>query len=295
MGIPFGGFCARLPSCLQVADADTSAEWRHQRLSTLEFIHRQKELGKKISPIFSVYGVSNRIFRFDRLHAVDQGVAADFFGNIMETLLPKMQGDSKAAQCETLNRKLQAFYQRHKVPDKVKCLKLKHFKRPSPTQPAKLKMASAAEVRCMAPFISQLTQEFCSEDCPQEVTMRLAAQKLEFCYIALAKNSLPAREELLQTCSREFAQLYKALHQKSTDGIAWRPKPKMHQLLELCSEPGCDPTTSWCYRDEDAGGPISKVCRMRGRWNNLTYWSEHAFQMFYMKYPLPKIQKHTPR
>lgn len=125
--------------------------------------------------------------------------------------------------------------------------------------------------------------------------MRLAARKLQFCYIALAKNSLPAREELLQTCSREFAQLYKALHQKSTDGIAWRPKPKMHQLLELCSEPGCDPTTSWCYRDEDAGGPISKVCRMRGRWNNLTYWSEHAFQMFYMKYPLPKIQKHTPR
>ena len=63
----------------------------------------------------------------------------------------------------------------------------------------------------------------------------------------------------------------------------------------ICSEPGCDPTTSWCYRDEDAGGPISKVCRMRGRWNNLTYWSKHAFEMFYMKYELPKIQKYTPR
>jgi len=278
-----------------VADADTTAEWRHQRLSTLEFIHRQKKLGKKISPLFSVQGVSNRIFRFDWLHAVDQGVAADFFGNALETLLPKMAGDNKAAKCQTLNRKLQAFYKRHKVQDKVKCLKLKHFKRPSATQPPKLKMVSAAEVRCMTPFIKELTQEFCSDDCPQEVTMRLAARKLEFCYIALAKTSLPAREELLQTCSREFAQLYKALHQKSTDGILWRPKPKMHQMLELCSEAGCDPTTSWCYRDEDAGGPISKVCRMRGRWNNLTYWSKHAFQMFYMKYPLPKIQEYTPR
>ena len=278
-----------------MADADTTAEWRHQRLSTLEFIHRQKELGKKISPIFSVQGVSNRIFRFDWLHAVDQGVAADFFGNALETLLPKMAGDNKAAKCQALNRKLQAFYKRHKVQDKVKCLKLKHFKRPSATQPPKLKMVSAAEVRCMTPFIKELTQEFCSDDCPQEVTMRLAARKLEFCYIALAKTSLPAREELLQTCSREFAQLYKALHQKSTDGILWRPKPKMHQMLELCSEAGCDPTTSWCYRDEDAGGPISKVCRMRGRWNNLTYWSKHAFQMFYMKYPLPKIQEYTPR
>ena len=278
-----------------MADADTTAEWRHQRLSTLEFIHRQKELGKKISPIFSVQGVSNRIFRFDWLHAVDQGVAADFFGNALETLLPKMAGDNKAAKRQTLNRKLQAFYKRHKVQDKVKCLKLKHFKRPSATQPPKLKMVSAAEVRCMTPFIKELTQEFCSDDCPQEVTVRLAARKLEFCYIALAKTSLPAREELLQTCSREFAQLYKALHQKSTDGILWRPKPKMHQMLELCSEAGCDPTTSWCYRDEDAGGPISKVCRMRGRWNNLTYWSKHAFQMFYMKYPLPKIQEYTPR
>ena len=284
-----------LPSCLQVADADTAAEWRHQRPSTLEFIRRQRKLGKKISPIFNVQGVSNRIFRFDWLHAVDQGVAADFFGNTMETLLPKMQGDSRAEKCQTLNRKLQAFYKRYQVPDKVKCLRLKHFNRPSPTQPAKLKMVSAAEVRCMTPFISKLTQEFCSEDCPQEVTMRLAAKKLEFCYLALAKSSFPAREELLQTKSREFAQLYKALHQKSTDGIAWRPKPKMHQLLELCSEPGCDPTTSWCYRDEDAGGPISKVCCMRGRWNNLTYWCEHAFQMFYMKYPLPKIQEYTPR
>ena len=284
-----------MPSCLQVADADTTAEWRHQLLSTLEFIHRQKKLGKKISPLFSVQGVSNRIFRFDWLHAVDQGVAADFFGNALETLLPKMAGDNKAAKRQTLNRKLQAFYKRHKVQDKVKCLKLKHFKRPSATQPPKLKMVSAAEVRCMTPFIKELTQEFCSDDCPQEVTMRLAARKLEFCYIALAKTSLPAREELLQTCSREFAQLYKALHQKSTDGILWRPKPKMHQMLELCSEPGCDPTTSWCYRDEDAGGPISKVCRMRGRWNNLTCWSKHAFQMFYMKCPLPKIQEYTPR
>ena len=284
-----------MPSCLQLAAADTTAEWRHQRLSTLEFIRRQKELGKKISPIFSVQGVSNRIFRFDWLHAVDQGVAADFFGNALETLLPKMAGDNKAAKCQTLNRKLQAFYKRCKVQDKVKCLKLKHFKRPSATQPPKLKMVSAAEVRCMTPFIKELTQEFCSDDCPQEVTMRLAARKLEFCYIALAETSLPAREELLQTCSREFAQLYKALHQKSTDGILWRPNPKMHQMLELCSEAGCDPTTSWCYRDEDAGGPISKVCRMRGRWNNLTYWSKHAFQMFYMKYPLPKIQEYTPR
>ena len=278
-----------------MADADTTAEWRHQRLSTLEFIHRQKKLGKKISPICSVQGVSNRIFRFDWLHAVDQGVAADFFGNALETLLPKMAGDNKAAKCQTLNRKLQAFYKRHKVQDKVKCLELKHFKRPSATQPPKLKMVFAAEVRCMTPFIKELTQEFCRDACPQEVTVRLAARKLELCYIALAKTSLPAREELLQTCSREFAQLYKALHQKSTDGILWRPKPKMHQMLELCSEPGCDPTTSWCYRDEDAGGPISKVCRMRGRWNNLTYWSKHAFQMFYMKYPLPKIQEYTPR
>ena len=142
----------------------------------------------------------------------------------------------------------------------------------------------------MTPFISKLTQEFCSEDCPQEVTMRLAAKKLEFCYLALAKSSFPAREELLQTKSREFAQLHKALQ-----GSTRLYKPKMHQLLELCSEPGCDPTTSWRYRDEDASGPISKVCRMRGRCNNLTRWSKHAFQMFYMKYPLPEIQKYTPR
>ena len=74
-------------SNVQVHEAGDDAEWRRTRLTTHQFLARQVETGRKSSPIFSVLGVETYLFRADWLHSVDQGVGADFVGNVFESLL----------------------------------------------------------------------------------------------------------------------------------------------------------------------------------------------------------------
>ena len=84
-------------ACAQVHEAEDNAEWRFRRLTTQEFLKRQMETGRRISPIFSVFGVETYLFRVDWLHAVDAGVGADFAGNVFEAMLPKLPGSSQEA------------------------------------------------------------------------------------------------------------------------------------------------------------------------------------------------------
>ncbi len=136
----------------QVHEAGDDADWRALRLTTQEFLQRQMETGRRISPIFSVFGVETYLFRVDWLHSCDQGVGADLAGNVFESLLPKLPGGNKGERCHCLNDKLQDYYGRLGVEDRVKGLELKTFKRKSKGQPAKLK-GSAAEVRAIVPFL----------------------------------------------------------------------------------------------------------------------------------------------
>ena len=137
-----------------VHEAADDADWRHNRLTTQQFLKRQMETGRRISPIFSVFGVETYLFRVDWLHSADQGVGADLAGNVFEELLPKFPGASKQDKCHALNEKLQAWYDKRGTPDRLKCLELKSFKRPSKGQAAKLK-GSAAEVRAVIPFVQK--------------------------------------------------------------------------------------------------------------------------------------------
>ena len=127
--------------------AEDDAAWRSQRLTTEQFLQRQVEQGRRISPIFSVPGMEIYIFRVDWLHAVDQGVAADFIGNTFESLLHKLPGRGKDERAHALSSRLWEY---HKKPgstdDGLKELTKKSFQRPSKTQPAKMK-GSAAQIR----------------------------------------------------------------------------------------------------------------------------------------------------
>jgi hypothetical protein len=241
---------------------------------------------------FSVFGVKVNLFRVDWLHAVDQGVGADFAGGAFEALLPKLPGASKDARCHVLNDKLQAFYERRGVEDRVKVLKPNDFKRSTPNSPAKLKGCSAAEVRALIPFVKELAEELVDDSVPVEAAIKIAAQHLMHCYQALAKSSAASRQEALYFSSRDFVLQYHALH-LAGDGVAFRCKPKTHLFLEMCSLPGVDPKSCWCYRDEDFGGPIARQSKMRGCWKNLTAYSGHAFDLFFMKNPVPRIVEVT--
>ncbi len=271
----------------QVHEAADDSEWRHSRLTTQEFLQRQIETGHRISQIFSVLGVERYPFRVDWLHSCDQGVGADLAGNVFEALLPKLPGANQDQRCHKLNDKLQAYYERHGVEDRIKGLQLKTFKRKK-RQPAKLK-GSAAQVRAIIPFVQELADEQCDAMVPKEAAIQTACRHLSHCYQALAKSSAACRDEALYSSSQAFVLQYHALHLAAGDGVAFRCKPKTHLFLELCSQPGVLPNAFWCYRDEDFGGPIARQSRMRGRWKNLTAYSGHAFDMFFMKNKVPRI------
>ncbi len=276
---------------MQVHEAADDADWRSSRLTTEAFLRRQMETGRRISPIFSVLGVECYLFRVDWLHAVDQGLGADFAGNAIEALLPKVPGATQQAKCHTLNDKLQAFYERRGTEDKIKVLKLKSFKRATPTQPAKLK-GSAAMIRAAIPFVKELAEELADDSVPVEAAIKVAAKHLMHCYQCLAKSSAAVRDEAFYNSSRDFVLQYHALH-LAGDGISFRAKPKTHMFLEMCSQPGVIPNSCWCYRDEDFGGPIARQSKMRGCWKNLTAYSGHAFDMFFMRNRVPRIVQET--
>ena len=272
-------------------EAADDAEWRHQRLTTHQFIQRSIESGRRVSPIFSVFGVQTYLFRVDWLHAADQGVGADFAGNVFEALLPKLEGNSKEARCRTLKRKLDDFYEPRQIEDKLKKLVPATFDRASKNQPAKLK-GSAAQVRAIIPFVQKLCDEVCSDLEPREAAMKVAAQHLSHCYQALSVSSAPVRDEALYSSSQKFVLQCHALH-RTGDGVAFRCKPKHHAFLELCSQKGVTPNSFWCYRDEDFGGPIARQSRVKGRWKRMKFYCRRAFDMFFMKNAVPRIVQET--
>jgi hypothetical protein len=232
------------------------------------------------------------LFRVDWLHSVDQGVGADLAGNVFEVLLPKLPGGNKAEKTMALNDKVQGFYKRNGTLDRIKDFNVNSFKRASATQPAKLKGCSAACVRAIIPFVQELADELCDDEVPQEKAIKSACKHLQFCYQALAKSSAACRDEALYSSSQAFALQFQALH-LAGDGVQFRSKPKMHIFLELCSQPGVVPNGFWCYRDEDFGGPIARQSKMKGSWKNLTAYSGHAFDMFFMKNEIPGIVEVT--
>ena len=72
------------------------------------------------------------------------------------------------------------------------------------------------------------------------------------------------------------------------DDTAWRVKPKLHMLLELCSE-GSRPSTFWTYRDEDFGGSVSRMVRRRGGLLSVRAFSKSLIDKFRMHQPMLRI------
>ena len=119
------------------------------RLSTDQFLQRERARGKAVSPIFTVFGTSGLIvsvclffrlflfvfsqvvfflfhlglftylFKVDWLHASDKGVAADFLGNLFVLLLKKMPRGTRKFKCQKLFELMQEFYEDHDIEDLV--------------------------------------------------------------------------------------------------------------------------------------------------------------------------------
>ena len=241
--------------------------------------------GKKVSPIFSVHGVKNTIFRVDWLHIVDQGIGADFLGNLFEMIIDKLPGRNIDLRCQHLWAEIQRYYEVYDVKDRLKTFEHKNI-RPTAEKPPKLRGCNAASCRALILFGYQAAQRHLDDADPQEAAAKAAARHLWLCYQSLSSAAVFVHE-VLESSSKAFALHFAALRDTSEDPL-WRVKPKMHLFLELCSQ-NCRPNMFWTYRDEDFGGSIGHQSKMRGNWKRAFAYSKHALDMFACKNPEPRL------
>jgi hypothetical protein len=265
-------------------------------LTTAELLQREWERGKWPSPLFSVFGVFNHLFRIDWLHCADQGVAPDYLGNLFKHAVDnkRVPGASKAKRCKFIGERIWEFYDdpAAHVLDKLKGFAEKSFSSEKKRKlPPKMK-GNAASMRALVPFGKRFAQQFLDEADEKEGAIIEAGKHLSNCYDALSMANQAFAKDALYESSKRFALLYGALHKASGGKAAWRPMPKMHMFLELCME-GTEPNKFWCYRDEDFGGSFSRQSRMKGSWKKLSTFSKHALDLFRIKNAAPRLCKVT--
>ena len=270
----------------ELREVGPDAGWRNRRLSHWDLIHRIRRNNVEVSPLFSSPFLKGSCFKIDWLHAVDQGVGADFLGNFFYYVVRELlEGANLTERCSSLWMKIQAYYRRHEVQDRLQLLRFSMLRKEKASP--KLR-ASAAEARALIPFALELAHEVLDDANPFHAAMKSAAYHLLQCYKSLSKESI-FWEDVLRTSSRKFAAQYIALEMATDKPKTWVVKPKMHVFLELCSS-GSQPSLFWTYRDEDFGGACARWSRRRG--GLLRPWpcSCGLLDRFRMRHPVPRIR-----
>jgi hypothetical protein len=277
----------------QVCEAGEDAPWRSPegRLSTQELLKREWNRGKRVCPLFSVFGIFNHLFVVDWLHCADQGVTADFLGNEFEYLVKnKMPGNNQEVRCEAFREHLLTYYDDNpEVTDRLKEFAIKSFKGSTKGKGKAPRLkGSASQIRALVRFGDQMAKRFLSDDDPIESAIKTAAHHLQNCYESLRSVNEGLSHTALHNSAKIFAIQYGALWKAHDYTRFWRPMPKMHMFLELCSS-GTEPQKFWCYRDEDFGGSVARQSKMKGSWRRIKAFCRHALDLFRMKQHAPRL------
>ena len=270
---------------LQCHEAAADAKWRSERYTTNEFLAAMIARDHKLCQLFSVAGVENTIFRQDWLHSVDQGVGADFLGNLFELIIAKLPGSDKEARCKALWGEMTTYYEVHKVQDRLKGFSYNNI-RSSMKKPPKLRGCNAASCRSLILFGDLMAKKFLDDGDPIEAAAKDAAHHLLMVYQSLS-SECTFRQEVMEESSTKFALQFASLRDVSEDPL-WRCMPKLHLFIEMCSQ-DCKPNLFWTYRDEDFGGSIGHQSRMKGCWKRTLAYMKHALDLFALKNPEPRL------
>ena len=65
--------------------------------------------------------------------------------------------------------------------------------------------------------------------------------------------------------------------------------PKQHLFQELCEMSDINPSMTWCYRDEDFGGSLASISRVRGGSNRASNVCEAVLPKFVAQRRLPRL------
>ena len=224
-------------------------------------------------------------FRIDWLHVADQGISADYVANLLLTVARKLPARALSSQVQLLWERLQAWYVRKGVMDRLPRLVPTTLQQPK--KAPKLR-GSAAQVRALIPFALECSQEFLSLSDPVESAIRTGMHHLHECYRCLAEEMFSP--DVLQDNAVRFAQQYVALEAHFPEPMTWRVKPKLHLFLELAAE-GSRPSQYWCYRDEDWGGSVARMARRRGGRSSVANFSAGVLSRFRVQQPAVRMLK----
>lgn len=239
-------------------DMSAGAVWRQQRLSHWQFISRQLQLGKPLSTIYRCPFVTTDTFKLDWLHIVDMGVSCDTLGNLFHYML-KFLGTAQEEQLQMLLLRIRKYYLDFSIEDKISNITLTMIRKDSKTSP-KLK-TRGAETRHLVPFGKILADEYLSDNDPLEKGMKEVMQ-----YLVQAHNVGLSREHFDPTLFRGAVNNFLIAYQQLESlgpADTWKMKPKFHLFAELSLTQDC-PSQHWLYRDEEAGGTLSRMGKSRG-------------------------------
>ena len=267
---------------VDIPDVGLQAGWRSQPLDHWSLLHRIAQQGHSLCPLFGCPGFRSSCCKLDWLHIADQGVTADFLGNLLYYLVDKMAGPTKEMRCQNLFLEIEQWYQLFRVTARFDNLTLSMLRKGSASPKLRGK---AAEVRMLVPFGHAAAQKYLSDQIPKEKTMKEAMVHLQSCYVLLSRVGFCPSS--LAEQGRKFCLLASALH-TFHDGVVWRVKPKMHLFLHLC-ESGSNPSQHWLYRDEDFGGSLASIGKRRGGANYPAVLGKSVLSKFIASHSLPLI------
>ena len=87
---------------------------------SMEFLCRQQNERKLLSPIFSVPGFGTECCKIDLLHAMHVGSSADFLGSLCYYIaMTKIRGSAKLKRCAALFQDISQYYEQRKIESRL--------------------------------------------------------------------------------------------------------------------------------------------------------------------------------
>jgi hypothetical protein len=246
----------------------------------MQLLLRILHQGLTVSPIFAVPYLTNKQFLLDWLHVADQGVSASFLAGLFYFVLPKMPGQTDLDRVSHLYKRMHDYYRSESVQSRLDNLTLKML---GPRKKPKLR-AKAAECRALITFAYELARDVLNRSDTLENSVYLATLYLQRCYANLSPE-VYQKSHLADAC-RRFCLLLVQLEQHSD---LFRVKPKLHLFQELCELSDVCPSKTWCYRDEDFGGSLASISKVRGGPNRAANIAKAVLTRFFAQHKLPRL------
>ena len=182
------GICWKCSCCKEdLSKVGLDAHWRTENFTQAEFVHRQRELGKPVSPFFHIPTVTVDTIKIDFLHTADLGCTSDYLGNIFyECTMFRVTGCTKhEGRCDIFfQREILPFYKAFDIDSRIPFLRPSMLKKEG-KKTFKLR-AKAAEARRLVPLLPSILAKYFKEDDPADQLVISAGMGLLEMYTCLS-------------------------------------------------------------------------------------------------------------